>query len=90
MILIAFRISSFVLYLGKIKLLKQVWTIINLFDALIIDCVWFCHDKRFIIRGTEDMEKEYHNYWFHIKGALIGQIIGLIVCIIVGIVVTII
>lgn len=96
-IVIIIIISLIMRYINKYNTFKNtfiysyiIWTIVNLFDALIIDCVWFCHDKRFIIRGTEDMEKEYHNYWFHIKGALIGQIIGLIVCIIVGIVVTII
>jgi len=67
-----------------------IWTIVNFYDAFIIDCLWFCHDKKFVFKGTEDMVDEYHNYWFHIKGSLIGEIIGLIVCIIVGIIVSII
>ncbi len=67
-----------------------IWTIINIYDAIILDCIWFCHSKRFVFKGTEDMEKEYHNYWFHIKGSLIGEILGLIVCAIVGFVVSII
>lgn len=37
---------------------------------------------------TKDMIQEYHNYWFHIKGSIIGELIGLIVCLIVGLVVS--
>ncbi len=65
-----------------------IWSIINCYDAIILDCIWFCHSKRFIIKGTEDMVDEYHNYWFHIKGSIIGEIIGLFVCLIVGIIVS--
>ena len=67
-----------------------IWSIINWYDAIVLDCVWFCHSKQFIINGTEDMVDEYHNYWFHIKGSILGEIIGLIVCLIVGFVVSII
>lgn len=66
-----------------------IWSIINWYDALVLDCIWFCHDKQFVFEGTEDMVKEYHDYWFHIKGALIGAVIGLVVCLIVGLVVSI-
>lgn len=65
-----------------------IWSIINCYDAIILDCIWFCHSKRFIIKGTEDMVDEYYNYWFHIKGSIIGEIIGLFVCLIVGIIVS--
>ena len=67
-----------------------IWSIINWYDAIVLDCIWFCHSKQFIINGTEDMMDEYHNYWFHIKGSILGEIIGLIVCLIVGFVVSII
>lgn len=66
-----------------------IWSIINWYDAIVLDCIWFCHSKQFIIKGTEDMTKEYHNYWFHIKGSIIGEVIGVIVCLIVGFVVLI-
>jgi len=65
-----------------------LWTIVNLWDAVVLDIIWFCHDKQFIFKGTEDMVDEYHNYWFHIKGSIIGEIIGLFVCLIVGAIVT--
>ena len=61
-----------------------LWTIVNLYDAIVLDVIWFCHDKRFVFKGTEDMIDEYHNYWFHIKGFFIGEIIGLIVCLLSG------
>ena len=65
-----------------------IWSIINWYDAIVLDCIWFCHDKKFIIKGTEDMVDEYHNYWFHIKGSIIGEIIGLFICLIVGMIVS--
>ena len=65
-----------------------IWSIINWYDAIVLDCIWFCHGRQFIIKGTEDMVDEYHNYWFHIKGSIIGEIIGLFVCLIVGMIVS--
>jgi len=64
-----------------------IWTVVNIYDVVVMDIIWFCHDKRFRFKGTEDMEKEYKNYMFHIKGSLIGEIIGLVICIIIGLVV---
>ena len=57
-----------------------LWTIVNLYDALVLDIMWFCHDKHFVFKGTEDMVDEYHNYWFHIKGFFIGEGLALIIC----------
>ena len=67
-----------------------IWTIVNIYDAVVMDIIWFCHDPFFVFKGTEDMVNEYHNYWFHIKGSLIGEVIGAIVCILIGVVVSII
>ena len=53
-----------------------LWVVLNWWDAIVMDCLWFCHDKHFIIPGTEDMVKDYHDYWFHIRGALIGMLLG--------------
>ena len=64
-----------------------LWTIVNLYDAIILDIIWFCHDKHFVIKGTEDMKNEYHNYWFHIKGFFIGELLALIICAISGIII---
>ena len=57
-----------------------LWTIVNLWDLIVLDILWFCHDPHFVFKGTEDMVSDYHNYWFHIKGFLIGEVIALIVC----------
>ena len=64
-----------------------LWTIVNLYDALVLDIIWFCHDKHFVFKGTEDMVDEYHNYWFHIKGFFIGELLALVICTISGIII---
>ena len=63
-----------------------IWLSITWFDALVLDCGWFCHSKRVRIPGTEDM-KEYHDYLFHIKQSCIGSLLGLPACAIVGLMV---
>ena len=64
-----------------------LWTIVNIYDAVVMDIIWFCHDPYFVFKGTEDMVDEYHNYWFHIKGSLIGEVLALGICAIVGLVI---
>ena len=64
-----------------------IWTVVNIYDALVIDIAWFCHSKQFVLKGTEDMIQEYHNYWFHIKESLKGEIIGTMVCVLIGLVI---
>ena len=80
-------INGYNSFLDGFKYSFIIWSIINWYDAIFLDCLWFCHSKQFIIKGTEDMVDEYHNYWFHIKGSIIGEIIGLFVCLIVGIII---
>ena len=64
-----------------------LWTIVNLYDVDVLDIIWFCHDKFFVFKGTEDMVKEYHNYWFHIKGFFIGELLALVICAIAGVII---
>ena len=64
-----------------------LWTIVNLWDVIVLDIIWFCHDPRFVFKGTEDMVKDYHDYWFHIKGFFIGEGLALFVCALSGMVV---
>lgn len=61
-----------------------LWNIVNWWDAIVIDCIWFCHSKKVIIKGTEDM-KAYKDYLFHIKGGLKGTLYGIPACLLVGI-----
>lgn len=64
-----------------------LWFIVAWYDAFVIDILWFCHSKKIIIKGTEDMVDEYHNYWFHIKMSCVGSLIGLPVALIAGLIV---
>ena len=64
-----------------------LWTVVNLWDLLVLDILWFCHDKHFVFKGTEDMVSDYHDYWFHTKGFFIGEALALIVCALAGLVV---
>lgn len=64
-----------------------LWFIVDWYDALVIDIAWFCHNKKFIIPGTEDMVKDYHDYMFHIKGSVKGMLYGIPVCLLVGLLV---
>ena len=57
-----------------------LWTIVNLWDAIVLDILWFCHDPHFVLKGTEDMVSDYHDYWFHIRGFFIGEALALAVC----------
>ena len=64
-----------------------LWTIVNLWDAIVLDILWFCHDPHFVLKGTEDMVSDYHDYWFHIKGFFIGEGLALAVCAMAGLIV---
>lgn len=64
-----------------------LWTVVNHFDLIVLDIIWFCHDPYFVFKGTEDMVDEYHNYRFHIKGFFIGEMLALVVCALAGVVV---
>ena len=70
-----------------IPLCFLLWTVVNLWDALGLDILWFCHDPRFVLPGTEDMTADYHDYGFHLKGFCIGEALALVVCALAGLVV---
>ena len=57
------------------------------YDVIVLDIIWFCHDLRFVFRGTEDMVEDYHDYRFHIKGFFIGEVLALAVCALTGLIV---
>ena len=63
-----------------------LWCVVNWFDAFVLDCLWFCHSKHFVIPGTEDMVKEYHDYWFHIKGGFIGMLLAIPAALVAGLI----
>lgn len=56
----------------------------SLFDALVIDSIWFCHSKWWVIPGTEDMTDAYHDYAFHWKWFFLSLLLMLPLCAIIG------
>ena len=56
----------------------------SLFDALVIDSIWFCHSKWWVIPGTEDMTEAYHDYAFHWKWFFPGLLLSLPLALIPG------
>ncbi|MCD7810041.1 MAG: hypothetical protein LUH02_11950 [Erysipelotrichaceae bacterium] len=41
--------------------------VISLFDVLVLDWILFVNIKKLRLPGTENMDKEYHQKWFHVK-----------------------
>ena len=80
-------INGYTTFTESFKYGFLLWTIVNLYDAIVLDIIWFCHDKHFVFKGTEDMVEEYHNYWFHIKGFFIGEGLALIICSLAGLII---
>lgn len=80
-------INGYTTFIDSFKYGFLLWTVVNLYDLIILDIIWFCHDKYFILKGTEDMKKEYHNYLFHLKGFFIGELLALIICSIAGLII---
>jgi len=64
-----------------------IWSVINIYDVVVLDILWFCRSPKFVFKGTEDMIGEYHNYLFHVKGGIIGEFIGIAISLIIGLVV---
>ena len=62
-----------------------LWLVVDWYDAIVMDMGWFCHSKKVRIPGTEDMVKDYQDYWFHIKASLLGMVIGVPACLIAGV-----
>lgn len=56
----------------------------SLFDALVIDSIWFCHSKWWRIPGTEDLVDAYHDYAFHWKWFFVGLVSSLALSAIIG------
>ena len=58
---------------------------IGAYDTFFLDWVLFANMKMFRLEGTEHMDKEYHQKWFHLKGMLFpGLIFALIPASVVG------
>ena len=80
-------INNYTTFIDAFKYSLLIWTVVNIYDVIVIDILWFCKSDKFVFKGTEDIREEYRNYWFHIKGGIIGQIIGSVVCFVIALVV---
>lgn len=60
--------------------------VMNLYDLVILDIIWFPNSIRARVTGTEDMSKEYRNYKGHVKAFLRGIIMTFAGAFIVGII----
>lgn len=58
--------------------------VVNVYDMVVLDWGNFCHSKKLRIPGTEDMDKEYRDYLFHVRGCAIGTILGLVIALLAG------
>ena len=65
----------------------MLFFVVNIYDMLVLDWGIFCHSTKLRIPGTEDMDEEYKDYLFHVKGAMKGTVIGLIVAILSGVII---
>lgn len=57
---------------------------VNIFDLIVLDWGVFCHSKKLRIKGTEDMDKEYRNKVFHLRGAAVGTALSAITALLSG------
>ena len=66
-----------------VAFILMVW--VGFYDTFFIDWVLFANLKFFRLEGTEHMDREYHQKWFHLKGMLFpGIIFGTIPSLLVG------
>ena len=84
-------LSLLIVYVNGAKTFRQgflwsygLYAVVAWYDAFVVDILWFCHSRRVILPGTEDMADSYHDYWFHIRMSLLGMALGIPVCLLVG------
>lgn len=67
-----------------------IWSVVNIFDAIVLDIGVFAKWKKVRLPGTEDMDKEYaSNAWKSIKDGFFGILIGLPVACLCGVIIAI-
>ena len=72
-------------FLQGFLIVYGLWLVVDWYDVL-LDIVWFCHDKSLVIPGTEDLVDSYHDYMYHVKASAKGVLLGIPAAIISGIV----
>ncbi len=82
--------------LGKTDFLESfvytfaLFSVVNLYDLVIIDWIWVPCSKRWIIKGTEEFTKQLNSKFYHFIGFLKGTIIGAGVSFVVALIVSLI
>lgn len=66
----------------------SLFMVINFYDALVLDTLFFCHSKKIRFPGTEDMVKVYNNPKKHWLGFVKGTGFAAVIALIVGGIVT--
>ncbi|MDO4778300.1 MAG: hypothetical protein Q4A42_01935 [Tissierellia bacterium] len=66
-------------FLGAFFPMLAIMMAITWYDAVVVDCLWFCNSHKVRIKGTEDMDKEYKNCRFHIIESVKGTVISLVI-----------
>lgn len=56
--------------------------VVNMYDLIVFDLIIFCHSRKLMIPGTEDMKEEYKDPKHHILGAVKGCAIGTVVALV--------
>ncbi len=68
-----------------------LFAVVGVWDTFFIDWVLFAKLKIFRLPGTEHMDKEYAQKWFHVKGMLFpGSLFLVIISLLTGLIVTLI
>ncbi|MBR1931225.1 MAG: hypothetical protein IJ833_07105 [Lachnospiraceae bacterium] len=68
-----------------------LFAVVGAYDTFFLDWVLFAKMKLFRLPGTEHMDKEYAQKWFHLKGMLFpGSLFAMIIGVLVGLAVMII
>lgn len=53
-----------------------LFLVVNFWDLVVLDWLWFCRSPKVRLPGTEDMDREYRDPWFHLRGFFVGVGIG--------------
>ena len=61
------HIAGAVTFLGGLLTIYGYIIVLAVFDTCVLDWLLFPNIKRVRLPGTEDMDKEYHQKWFHVK-----------------------
>lgn len=62
-----------------------LFVVVGAYDTFFLDWVLFARLKMFRLPGTEHMDREYAQKWFHVKGVLFpGSLFALIIGLLVG------